>query len=89
MKHRVNIIACALVIGALGVPAVHAGDQRSPGAPHRAAALAKSNAFANLGREGSGRHTSVAVVNAFANLGHEGSGLAAAWEAATFRAWAT
>jgi hypothetical protein len=87
MKHRVNLIACALLISAFAAPVVHADGRRSPVDRQHAAALLRSNVFANLGHEGSGRQSN-SDANAFANLGHEGSGLVAAWEAAKIRPWA-
>jgi hypothetical protein len=68
-------------------PATVRGDGRSPDARHHRASLT-SNAFANLGHEGSGLHRAESGVNALANLGHEGSGLVAAWQAANLRPWA-
>jgi hypothetical protein len=83
MKNRVNIVACALVLGAFAAPAAQAAVTRSPGSASHAAPAQRFNAFTNLGREGSGlvAHKSHAqrkatpTFNAFTNLGHEGSGL--------------
>jgi hypothetical protein len=88
MNHRVNTIACALLLSALVVPASQAADQRSPGKRHQIVAHARSNAFAGLGHEGSGLRKLESGTNAFAGLGVEGNGLAAEWEAATIRPWA-
>jgi hypothetical protein len=88
MNHRVNTIACALLLSALVVPASQAGDQRSPGKRHQIVAHARSNAFAGLGHEGSALRKVESSTNAFAGLGIEGSGLAANWEAAKIRPWA-
>jgi hypothetical protein len=83
MKKRVNIVACALVLGAFAAPAAQAAPTRSPGSGSHAAPAQRFNAFSNLGREGSGlvgdksraqRHAALEF-NAFANLGREGSGL--------------
>jgi hypothetical protein len=88
MSHRVNTIACALLVGALGVPAAQACD--TPAAtPSAAVVRAHSNPFTGLGHEGSGLHLVVKrSVNPFTGLGHEGSGLQASWEAARIRPWA-
>ena len=81
MKQRLNILACALVIGALVAPSAQGAGQRPPVARHDAAGVKHANAFGNLGREGSGRHKVAApATNAFANLGHEGGALEAAWQ---------
>jgi hypothetical protein len=88
MNHRVNTIACALLLSALVVPTSQAGDQRSPGKRHQIVAHARSNAFGGLGREGSALRKVESASNAFAGLGVEGSGLAANWEAAKIRPWA-
>jgi hypothetical protein len=88
MNHRVNTVACALLLSALMVPASQAGDQRSPGKRHQIVAHARSNSFAGLGHEGSALHNVESAANAFTGLGHEGSGLAAKWEAAKIRPWA-
>jgi hypothetical protein len=82
MQRRGTVIALALALGALAAPASQA-HSRQPGASrhhavvarHRLATIASSNAFANLGHEGSGLLGSSRGFNAFANLGHEGSGL--------------
>ena len=42
MNHRVNTIACALLLSALVVPASQAGDQRTPGKRHQIVAQAQS-----------------------------------------------
>ena len=60
------------------MPAAQASGQRPPVERHRAAVLHQTNAFTNLGHEGSGRHAAGATVDAFTNLGHEGSGRRAA-----------
>ena len=88
MNHRVNTIACALLLGVLVVPASQAGEQRTPGKRHHIVAQAKSNAFGGLGREGSAFRKVESGTNIFASLGVEGSGLAAQWEAARVRPWA-
>jgi hypothetical protein len=89
VKQRLNILATALVIGALVAPTAQAAGQRPPVARHQAIAVKNANAFGNLGREGSGRHKSAAATNAFGNLGHEGGALEAAWQAAFVpRPWA-
>jgi hypothetical protein len=88
MNHRVNTIACALLLSALVVPASQAGEQRTPGKRHNVVAHAQSNAFGGLGREGSAFRKVESGANAFAGLGVEGSGLAAQWEAAKVRPWA-
>jgi hypothetical protein len=88
MNHRVNAIACALLLSALVVPAAQAGAQRTPGKRHHIVARAQSNAFGGLGREGSAFRKIDAGTNVFAGLGVEGSGLAAQWEAAKARPWA-
>jgi hypothetical protein len=89
VKQRLNILASALVIGALVAPGAQAAGQRPPVARHHAIAVKNANAFGNLGREGSGRHKSAVATNAFGNLGHEGGALEAAWQAAFVpRPWA-
>ena len=75
MKQRLNILACALVIGALAAPVAQAAGQRPPVSRHHAIAVKQRSAFTNLGREGSGLQKSTPTTNAFTNLGHEGSGL--------------
>jgi hypothetical protein len=83
MKSRVNLIACALVLGAFAAPASQAAVTRSPGSDSHAAPAQRFNAFRNLGREGSGllghkshaQRKAAPAFNVFANLGHEGSGL--------------
>jgi hypothetical protein len=54
MKNCVNIIACAVVLGAFAAPASQAADQRSPASGNHAAPVTRFNVFANLGHEGSG-----------------------------------
>jgi hypothetical protein len=89
VKHHVNILACALVIGALAAPAAQAGSQRPPVSRHHAVSVKYANAFTNLGREGSGLQKGVPSTNAFTNLGHEGSGLMDTRQAAFVpRPWA-
>ena len=88
MNHRVNTIACALLLSGLVVPASQAGDQRAPVKRHQIVAHAQANAFGGLGREGSAFHKVESGTNTFAGLGVEGSGLAAQWEAAKVRPWA-
>jgi hypothetical protein len=88
MNHRVNTIACALLLSALVVPASQASDQRSPDKRLQVVAHARSNAFAGLGHEGSALRKLASDTNAFAGLGVEGSALAAKWEAAKIRPWA-
>ena len=88
MNHRVNTIACALLLSALVVPASQAGEQRTPGKRHQIVAHARSSAFAGLGHEGSALRKVESGTNAFAGLGVEGSALAAKWEAAKTRPWA-
>ena len=88
MNHRVNTIACALLLSALVVPASQAREQRTPGKHHHIVAHAQSNAFGGLGHEGSAFHKVESGRNIFAGLGVEGSGLAAQWEAAKVRPWA-
>jgi hypothetical protein len=83
MKNRANIVACALVLGAIAAPVSQAAGQRSPGGRNDAALVTRFNGFANLGREGSGlvahksraHHKAQALYNVFANLGVEGSAL--------------
>lgn len=82
MHHRVNTIACALLLSALVVPASQAGGQRHPGKRHHIVAVAQSSAFNGLGHEGSGLMDAKFTTNVFDGLGHEGSGLTANWEAA-------
>jgi len=53
MNHRVNTVACALLVSALVVPASQASEQRAPVKRHQLVAHARSNAFASLGHEGS------------------------------------
>jgi hypothetical protein len=73
MNHRVNTIACALLISAFGASAAQASDQRSPVAGQGAA---QTQVFAGLGHEGSGLHNQGAhTKNVLAGLGREGSGL--------------
>ena len=90
MKQRLNILACALVIGALAAPVAQAAGHRPPVARHAAVTAKNANAFGNLGREGSGRHAITVATNAFGNLGHEGGALEAAWQptAVALRPWA-
>jgi hypothetical protein len=88
MNHRFNTLACALLLGALVVPASQAGEQRTPGKRHHIVAQAQSNAFGGLGREGSAFRKVESGTNIFAGLGVEGSGLVAPWEAAKVRPWA-
>jgi hypothetical protein len=89
VKHRLNILACALAIGALAVPAAQAGSQRPPVSRHHAGAVKHKNAFTNLGHEGSGLQKGAPSTNAFTNLGNEGSGLMDASQAAFVpRPWA-
>ena len=88
MNHRVNTIACALLLSALVVPASQAGEQRTPGKRHHIVAHAQSNAFGGLGREGSAFRKIESGTNPFAGLGVEGSGLAAQWDGAKVRPWA-
>jgi hypothetical protein len=88
MNHRVNTIACALLLSAVIVPASQAADQRSPGKRHQIVAHARSNAFGGLGHEGSALRMPASDTNAFAGLGVEGSALATKWEAAKIRPWA-
>lgn len=75
MTHRVNIIACVLLLSPLAAPASHAGDQRSPVGHHQVTSQARSSAFAGLGHEGGGLRGSPLRLDAFAGLGHEGGGL--------------
>lgn len=86
MNYRVNLIACALVAGALAVPVSHAGAGRSP--VDRAGVAAKANAFVGLGHEGSALRNAEPSIDVLAGLGHEGSGLVAKWEGAKIRPWA-
>jgi hypothetical protein len=88
MNHRVNTVACALLVSALVVPASQAGEQRAPVKHHQLVAHARSNAFASLGHEGSALRKVESGTSAFAGLGVEGSALAAKWEAAKIRPWA-
>jgi hypothetical protein len=91
VKKRLNILACALVIGAFAAPAAQAAGQRPPVSRHHAvAAKQHRNAFTNLGHEGSGLQKSAPSTNAFTNLGNEGSGLTDVWvpTAAALRPWA-
>jgi hypothetical protein len=92
MNHRVNTVACALLVSALVVPASQASEQRAPVKRHQLVAHARSNAFASLGHEGSALRKvesgTSAGTSAFAGLGVEGSALAAKWEAAKIRPWA-
>jgi hypothetical protein len=96
MKKRVNIIACALALGACAVTTAQAADHRSPGSGIHAAPVTRFNALGNLGREGSAlvghkrraHRKAQPAYNVFANLGHEGSGTASTWEAAAIRPWA-
>ena len=88
MNRRVNTVACALLVGALVVPAAQARDQRAPVKRHQVVAHAQSTAFAGLGHEGSALRKVESGTNAFAGLGVEGSALAAKWEAAKIRPWA-
>jgi hypothetical protein len=98
MKNRANIVACALVLGAFAAPVAQAAATRSPGSGSHAAPAQRFNAFANLGREGSGlagheRHAqqrkAAPAFNVFANLGHEGSGLPVVPVVVIARPWAT
>ena len=77
MNRRVNTVACALVVGALVVPASQAADQRAPVKRHQLVAHVRSSAFAGLGHEGSALLKAESGTSAFANLGIEGSALAA------------
>jgi hypothetical protein len=88
MSHRVNAIACALLVSALLVPASQAGGQRHPVKRQVVVGHARSNAFAGLGHEGSALRKFESGTNVFAGLGVEGSGLAGAWEGAKVRPWA-
>lgn len=88
MNRRVSTVACALVVGALVVPASQAAHQRAPVKHHKLVAHARSSAFAGLGHEGSALLNAGSGTNAFANVGIEGSALTAKWEAATIRPWA-
>jgi hypothetical protein len=88
MNHRVNTVACALLVSALVVPASQASEQRAPVKRHQLVAHARSNAFASLGHEGSALRKAESGTSAFAGLGVEGSALAAKWEAAKIRPWA-
>jgi hypothetical protein len=88
MNHRVNTVACALLVSALVVPASQASEQRAPVKRHQLVAHARSNAFAGLGHEGSALRKVESGTSAFAGLGVEGSALAAKWEAAKIRPWA-
>jgi hypothetical protein len=96
MKNRVNIVACALVLGAFTAPVAQAAATRSPGSGSHAALAHSFNAFTNLGREGSGlvghkshaQRKAAPALNTFANLGHEGSGLPAVPIVVITRAWA-
>jgi hypothetical protein len=88
MNHRVCIIASALLLSPLALPAAQARPLRTPASNHFSAVR---NTLAGLGHEGSGLHKrrhEAPVMNAFANLGVEGSGLTAAWQAAAVRPWA-
>jgi hypothetical protein len=90
-KQRGRAVVCALLVSVFVVPVAQAGGQRSPVAGRHDTTLQQKSAFANLGHEGSGRHSARkdTVVNAFANLGHEGGGLTAAFDTAKLRPWAT
>ena len=96
MKNRVNIVACALVLGAFAAPVAQAAATRAPGSGSHTAPAQRFNAFTNLGREGSGllRHKSHAqrktatAFNVFANVGHEGSGLPVVPLVVIVRPWA-
>jgi hypothetical protein len=97
MRKRVNIIACALALGAVTASAAQAADQRSPDSGNQSAGVTRLNALANLGHEGSGllarerrvhRKAAQPFYNVFAGLGHEGSGTVAAGEAVAMRPWA-
>jgi hypothetical protein len=88
MNHRVNTVACALLVSALVVPASQASQQRAPVKRHQLVAHARSNAFAGLGHEGSALRKVESGTSAFTGLGVEGSALAAKWEAAKIRPWA-
>jgi hypothetical protein len=80
--------AGAWSVPGIGSPTTVRGDGRSPDARHHRASLERSNAWANLGHEGSGLRRTESGIDAFANLGHEGSGLMAAWQAGRLRPWA-
>jgi hypothetical protein len=96
MKNRVNIVACALVLGAFAAPVAQAAATRSPGSGSHAAPAQRFNAFTNLGREGSGlvghkvhaQRKATSAFTVFANLGHEGSGLPAVPIVVITRPWA-
>jgi hypothetical protein len=96
MKNRVNIVACALVLGAFAAPAGQAAATRSPGSGSHAAPAQRFNVFRNLGREGSAlvghrshaQHKAAPAINVFANLGHEGSGLPVVPLVVAARPWA-
>jgi hypothetical protein len=96
MKNRVNIVACALVLGAFAAPVAQAAATRSPGSGSHGAAAQRFNAFTNLGREGSGlvghkshaQRKATSPISVFANLGHEGSGLPAVPIVVVTRPWA-
>jgi hypothetical protein len=88
MNHRVNTVACALLVSALVVPASQASQERAPVKRHQLVAHARSNAFAGLGHEGSALRKVESGTSAFTGLGVEGSALAAKWEAAKIRPWA-
>jgi hypothetical protein len=96
MKNRVNIVACALVLGAFAAPVAQAAATRSPGSGSQATPAQRFNSFTNLGREGSGlvghkshaQRKATSPFNVFANLGHEGSGLPAVPFVVITRPWA-
>ena len=96
MKNRVNIVACALVLGAFAAPVAQAAATRSPGSGSHAAPAQRFNAFTDLGREGSGlvghkshaQRKAAPAFNVFTNLGHEGSGLLVVPLVAIARPWA-
>lgn len=96
MNKRVNIVACALVLGAFAAPAAEAAATRSPGSGSHAAPAQRFSAFTNLGREGSGlvghkshaQRKAAPALNVFANLGREGSGLPVVPLVVIARPWA-
>jgi hypothetical protein len=96
MKNRVNIVACALVLGAFAAPVAQAAATRSPGSGNHAAPAQSFKAFNNLGHEGSGlaghkrraQRKATSPFNVFANLGHEGSGLPVVPIVVIARPWA-
>ena len=88
MNHRVNTIACALLLSALVVPASQASSQRAPVKHHHLVKHTRTSAFAGLGHEGSALRKVEVTTNTFANLGVEGSALVAQWDAAAIRPWA-